>query len=154
MKFRSAIPLIVALLFAACGGGSESPTEVAKKFLDHTNKLEFKEAKAYSTKATGELLDMITGMAGMMGEQPPAPAYTIVGETIDGDKATVTYRSEGEQADESINLVKEDGKWLVSISKEDLDKEGDAGDMNMDMDMDLDMEADTMMDESPVEAAQ
>lgn len=131
MKLRSIFPLIVALVFAACGGASESPSDVAKKFLDHTNKLEFKEAKTYSTKATGELLDMIAGMAGMMGEQPPAPAYTIVGETIDGDKATVTYRSEGEEADESIKLVKEDGKWLVSISKEDLDKEGADGGMDL-----------------------
>ena len=130
MKMRSTFPLIIALLFAACGGGSESPSAVAKKFLDHTNKLEFKEAKTYSTKATGELLDMVAGMAGMMGEQPPAPAYTIAGETIDGDTATVSYRSEGKEADESIKLVKEDGKWLVSVSKEDLNKEGSTGAMD------------------------
>ena len=73
---------------------------------------------------------MVAGMAGMMGEQPPAPAYTIAGETIDGDTATVSYRSEGKEADESIKLVKEDGKWLVSVSKEDLNKEGSTGAMD------------------------
>jgi hypothetical protein len=129
MKMRYTFPLFVALLFAACGGSSESPSDVAKKFLDHTNKMEFKEAKAYSTKATGEMLDMIAGMAGMLGEQEAPPPYTIVGETIDGDKATVTYRSEGNEVDESIKLVKEDGKWLVNVSKEDLDKEGADGAM-------------------------
>jgi hypothetical protein len=131
MKFRSLIAILTAVILASCGGSSDSPSQVAEKFLTHINKMEFKEAKKYATKPTGEILDMIAGMAGMMGEQEGPKSVTIKSETIDGDKATVTYRSEGKEEDETLNLLKEDGKWLAHMSKEDMAKE-DGGDMDMD----------------------
>lgn len=142
MRTKSLFSLFIALIAVACGAGSATPSQVAEKFLTHTNKMEFKEAKEYSTKATGEMLDMVAGMAGMMGEQPPAPSFKITGETIEGETATVTYRTEGKDADESVSLIKEDGKWKVNMNKEDLDKEEGAGDMDMDMDGDMDWAAD------------
>jgi hypothetical protein len=139
MKMRTLFPLAVAALFVACGGGS-SPKDVAEKFLTHIDKMEFKEAKQYSTKATGELLDAIGGMAAMMPKQDPK-GFVIKEEKIDGDKATVTYRSNGKDSDETLNLVKESGKWLVVMSKEDMNKEGDAGAMDMDLEGDMDQGA-------------
>jgi ABC-type glycerol-3-phosphate transport system substrate-binding protein len=135
MRILSILAIAATTLFAACGGGSESPSEVATKFLTHIDKKEFKEAKAYGTKATGELLDMIASMASMMPAEE-TPGFTIKSENIDGDKATVTYRSNGKDEDETLSLVKENGKWLVSMSKEDLNKEEGAGDMDMDFDAD------------------
>lgn len=133
MRILSVLSVAAATFFAACGGGSATPTDVATKFLTHIDKKEFKEAKAYGTKATGELLDMVAGMASMMPAEDPK-GFTIKEEKIDGDKATVTYRSNGKEADETLNLVKEDGKWLVSMSKEDLNKEEDAGAMDLESD--------------------
>lgn len=161
MKTPITLALLFPLLLAACGGSSDSPSDVATKFLTHTNKMEFKEAKEYATKSTGEVLDMIGGMAAMMPKEDPK-TFKIVNESIDGETATVTYRTDGKEEDETLNLVKEDGKWLVNMSKEDMNKEEGAGDMNMDMDMDMDMGLDTLMEgaveevmeEVPAEAAQ
>ncbi len=127
MRTPFLLALCTTVLLTACGGGASSPTQVAEQFLTHTNKMEFKEAKKYATKSTGEILDMIAGMAKMMGDNKEAKGFKITGETIDGDKATVNYRSDDKEADEQLQLIKEDGKWLVHMSKEDLDKEGGAG---------------------------
>jgi len=151
MKTRFSLAIVIALFAVACGGGSATPSQVAEKFLTHTNKMEFKEAKKYSTKATGEILDMIAGMAGMMGEQEAPKGFKITNETIDGDKATVTYRSEGKDADETVNLVKEDGKWLVNMSKEDMNKEDGADGMDMGDDMDWGMEEEEVLEEVPAQ---
>ncbi|MCW5898436.1 MAG: DUF4878 domain-containing protein [Flavobacteriales bacterium] len=128
MKTPFLFALCTAVLLTACGGGASTPSDVASKFLDHTNKMEFKEAKKYATKATGEVLDMIGGMAAMMPKEDPK-SFKILSEKIDGDKATVTYRTDGKEEDETLNLVKEDGKWLVNMSKEDMNKE-ESGDMD------------------------
>jgi len=52
----------------------------------------------------------------------------------------VTYRSEGKDADETLNLIQKDGKWLVDMAKED-----GAGDTGADMDMDMGL--DSLMEE-------
>ena len=153
MKKFLALNLLTAILFVACGGGSSSPSDVATKFLNHTNKMEFKEAKKYATKGTGEILDLIAGMAGMMGDQQGPKSFTITNETIDGDKATVTYRSEGKEEDETLNLVKEDGKWLVNMSKEDMAKENGA-DMDMGGEMDWNLEEEGAEEWTEEEVAQ
>lgn len=153
MRIFSVLAVAAATFFTACGGGSATPSEVAGKFLTHIDKKEFKEAKAYGTKATGELLDMVAGMASMMPAEDPK-GFTIKEEKIDGDKATVTYRSTGKDADETMNLVKENGKWLVSMSKEDLNKEEGAGEMDMDMEGDtlgLDMFEEEVLEETPAQ---
>lgn len=153
MKSKFSFSILIALFAVACGAGTPSPSEVAEKFLIHTNKMEFAEAKQYSSKETSEMLDMLAGFASQMGEQEPAKPFKITGETIDGDKATVSFRSEGDELDERINLIKVDGKWLVNVSKEDLDKENavdegteptmdwnDAEHMEMEMNEEMEME--------------
>lgn len=138
MKTPITLTLLFTLLLAACGGGSDSPSDVATKFLNHTNKMEFKEAKKYATKSTGDILDMVGGMAAMMPKEDPK-TFKILNETIDGEKATVTYRTDGKEEDETLNLVKEDGKWLVNMSKEDMNKE-DGADEGGEMDWNFDEE--------------
>ncbi len=151
MRILSILAVAATALFAACGGGSATPSDVASKFLTHIDKKEFKEAKDYGTKATGELLDMVASMASMMPKEDPK-GFTIKEEKIDGDKATVTYRSNGKEADETLNLVKEDGKWLVSMSKEDLNKEEGAGEMDLEGDtLGLDVIEEEVIETQPVQ---
>ena len=46
MKTPFLLSLAAAALLAACGGGaSDTPTQVAEKYLTHLNKMEFDEAK-------------------------------------------------------------------------------------------------------------
>ena len=123
------IVLAAALFMAACGSKADGPKEVATKFLTHINAMEFEEAKQYGTKETNDLLDMLKGFAAMGGEEqkPEATAFTITDVKEEGDKATVTYMSEGAEEAETLELVKQDGKWLVNINKEDMNKDEDMG---------------------------
>ncbi len=123
------IVLAAALFMAACGSQADGPKEVATKFLTHINAMEFEEAKQYGTKETNDLLDMLKGFAAMGGEQekPEATAFTITDVKEEGDTATVTYKNEGAEEAVTIELVKQDGKWLVNINKEDMNKDEDMG---------------------------
>lgn len=129
MRFNLIIFAAAVLFISACGGGSssEGPKEVASKFITHVNNMEFDKAKQYGTEATNGILDMVAGFAGMAQEKPENTGFEILDIKEDGDKATVTYRNEGADADETLNLVKQDGKWLVDINKEDMDKEDGMG---------------------------
>ena len=141
MKTSFLLLLAATVLLAACGGGGDmTPTQVAEKYLTHLNKMEFKEAKEYGTEKTAGMLDLLAGMASMMPKNENT-GFKISGEAIDGDKATVTYRSEGKDADETITLIKQDGKWLVDMAKED-----GMGEESGDMMNDLDAGMDSIMD--------
>ena len=128
--------LAAALFMAACGSKADGPKEVATKFLTHINAMEFEEAKQYGTKETNDLLDMLKSFAAMGGEEqkPEATAFTITDVKEEGETATVTYKSEGSEEAETLNLVKQEGKWLVNISKEDMNKDEDMGGAMEDMD--------------------
>lgn len=137
MKTSSLFSLAAILLITACGGGRDmTPTQVAEKYLTHLNKMEFKEAKAYGTEKTAGMLDLLAGMASMMPKNENT-AFKVTGETIDGDKATVTYRTDGKDADESLTLVKQNGKWLVDMAKED-NMGAEGGDMMESLDAGMD----------------
>lgn len=150
MKTPFLLSLATTVLLAACGGGGDmTPTQVAEKYLTHLNKMEFKEAKAYGTEKTAGMLDLMAGMASMMPKNENA-SFKISGETIEGDKATVTYRTDGKDADETLTLVKQDGKWLVDMAKEDGMGE-ESGEMMEDMSSGLDSlmeEGGEMMEEA------
>jgi len=112
------------LFLTSCSFFADKPSKNAEKFLTHFYALEFEEAKKYGTKSTGELLDALKGFVAMLSEEDKKKkSFKIVGETIDGDTAVVLFEEEGSKEPETLNMVKEDGKWLVNMSKEDLDKE-------------------------------
>jgi len=141
MKTPFLLSIAAAALLAACGGGaSDTPTQVAEKYLTHLKKMEFDDAKKYGTEKTGAMLDLMSGMASMMPKNENT-GFKILSEVIEGEKATVTYRGDGAEADEVVTLIKQDGKWLVDMAKEE--GAGDAG-----TDMDMDMGLDTVMEDA------
>jgi len=129
MKNLLILSVFAAAVFTSCTK-AEGPKEVATKFLTHLNAGEYDAAMALGTDGTKEMLGMIKMFA---GEEKPEAAvpFTISDVKEEGDKASVTYRNEGGDADETIELVKADGKWLVDMKKEEpnMDEMGDMGDM-------------------------
>lgn len=147
MKTRFVLSLAVAALLAACGGGaSDTPSQVAEKYLTALNKQDFDAAKKYGTEKTAQMLDMMAPMMKMMGDAAKQESgFKILGEKVEGEKATVTYRSEGKDADEALTLVQKDGKWLVDMAKEEGGEDA-GGDMMDDLDAALDSSLDAAGD--------
>ncbi len=115
--------LIVSLLVACAGN---SPKSVAENFLKAMNKLDFEGAKKYGTDDTNKMLDMLSGFAKMMPDSAKKENVKIemTSEKVEGDKATCTYKEEGKEGEQTINLVKVDGKWKVAMSKDDMNSGG------------------------------
>ena len=76
---------------------------------------------------------MMAGFAKMGDKKDKKePKFTMGEEKIDGDKATVSYKEDGKDGDQTVKLVKKDGNWLVEISKDDMGKKGDSKGSGMD----------------------
>jgi hypothetical protein len=111
------------LILTSCGGG-DSPKSVAENFLKAMNKMDYETAKKYGSEDTGRLLDMMSGFANMIPDSAKQEkSFEIKDEKIDGDKATVTYSQSGEVGEQTLDLVKIDGKWKVAMSKDSMNGE-------------------------------
>ncbi len=147
MKKISTLLLIsfAITLIASCGMGG-SPKKTAKKFLTAFNERKFDEARKYATPETNKLVDLMENLT-KMAQSPDSTIgkkIDITGEKIEGDVAYVTFREEGATQDETVKLMKIDGKWLVHVTKEDI--------ASKDMNMASDEEDGIMMDPDSVEA--
>ena len=114
LKAALAILIIVslALAVASCGGGS--PTAAAKAFMSAVEKGDAKAMEKVATKDT-------VALVGMFGEKASESMkeygkITDSTEKIDGDTATVSLTFDSGKTEE-VSLIKENGKWLVNISK-------------------------------------
>jgi len=118
---KLAIILTAILLISACKQSVDTPEEVAETFLNHITKKEYAEAKTYGTESTGKMIDLIESFTKMDGEELDEeikePVYEDIKAVIDGETAIVTYKADG--LEEKINMVLQDGKWLVDMRKED-----------------------------------
>ena len=135
-------------MLTACGGGG--PEGATINFLEAMYSGDFEEAKKYATTDTKSMLTMLESFgakdqfADKMGEADID--FKVVETKIDGDKAVCTVKMTSSQEDSDqdmpMNLVKEDGKWLVSMDKESMNKEGmgqqnkETGNPDMDSDDD------------------
>lgn len=120
--------VVLSVLLFNVGCSKESEVEaVAEKFLTHLNKFEFKEAKEYCDDKTAPMIGMLESFAAMAKDLPKEEEATfkIIGSEIKDDVATVTYNQtkEGQTKEEKLILKKIDGKWKVSMNKEDANKE-------------------------------
>jgi len=115
--FSLVIAAIVVIAFASCGDKANTPEAVATKYLNHLNKKEFDDAKKIATEETGQMLDMMKSFSGVGGTQEvkEKKIENMKCETTE-DKSVCKYTADGKE--ESIDLVKKDGKWLVDQKKE------------------------------------
>jgi hypothetical protein len=114
LKFSGLAFLTVMILWACA---SESPKQVAEKFLTAISVGDFEAAKKWATKESHTALDM----AAANDKDHIAERHKIqIGEeTISENKATVVYKDNEDE--KVLKLSKEDGKWKAAFSKSDLD---------------------------------
>lgn len=118
--------MVIVLFISASCNEENGPEQVAEKFLNHLNKGEFDLAKQYCDDKSAEFLEM---MAGFTEDIKPTEDEIVTVEIIkteyndDKTSAKVTYRNSNEKKADILDLIKADDKWLVTINKEDMNKE-------------------------------
>jgi len=127
-KILLTFSLLLGLFLVSCS--SNNPKVVAEKFLKAVNKLDFAEAKKYCDKNTQDLLSLMESFSkGEEADKAKANAhdddFIITKVEENGDKAKVYYKTKESEKETSIDLKKVDGKWLVSIDKEQGGEEDD-----------------------------
>jgi len=116
--------LCLILLFIA-GCSKDNPKDVAQKFLSASARMDYDEAKKYATPATAKLLEMLSAASDLTPDSVKArmeSSFEIVKEYKGGGSDTlaiVLYHMKNSDTDQTLNLVKRGGKWLVNVSKEE-----------------------------------
>lgn len=148
------VTLFGILLFNVSCSKENEAEQVAEKFLTHINNFEFKEAKEYCDDKTAPMIGMLESLSAMAKDMPKEEKATfkITGSEIKDDVATVKYNQTkgGETKEEKLVLKKIDGKWKVSMNKEDSNKE-DGKIPPMDMNDMEEMEDSTVVEEMETE---
>lgn len=120
------IALMGTLLLGACQQQKDQPEQVAQEFLDYIEEGELKKAKEISTKDTKKLLKLFDHTNFSDSIRNSDMTFRDLECEVQTDSATCRYeryfkgKSEGM---ETINLVRKEGKWLVNIEKEGLNKQ-------------------------------
>lgn len=116
--------VLIALTFFGC---APKPDKVAKDFLTAMQNNDVTAMKANATDESAKAIEFI-GM--MQAEKKLVKSFKIVSSSVTGDSATVVYNlvtnSEKDEAtedkQETMKLIKKDGKWKVHIAKDDMQK--------------------------------
>jgi hypothetical protein len=112
----------ITFTMISCGSKSD-PKEVSKNFLNALGQMDYETAKKYGTSETGKMLDMLSSFSGMMPDSVKNKAkeakIEIKSAKEDGDKCEVVYTTTDKAGDQTLNLVKKEGKWLVNMSKDE-----------------------------------
>lgn len=116
------IPFLVLLLgLTACN--NDSPEAVAKQFLNSFYHMEYDKAREVSTDRAIELVNLMEQFSAQQPDSTRQNAKRIGIDILDvkedGDNAVVTYSVSTEPGEQKLKLVKQNGKWLVSHSKQD-----------------------------------
>lgn len=115
------------LTLTACktgGSKANSPEGVARKFLNHLAAMEFDEARKLGTENTRQMLDLLQSLVDIAKDKgadqikaKDGSDIEIIKTAVDGNTAVVTYK-DAEGKEQSLDLVREKGKWLVDMKKE------------------------------------
>ena len=114
--------LLLAITSISCN--KNSPNEVATTWLTSFYHLDYETPKKISTDNTKSLLATLQQFATMVSDSDKKEYKKITVNVKDvkekGDTAFATYTTSNEPGkDQSLELVKLGGKWLVEFSKND-----------------------------------
>ncbi len=124
-KVLSLVLVFVAVVsFNSCKK-SNTPEAVAEAYLTHIAKMEFDKAKELVTEESKGTIDFLAQMSGMAGDEAKKAAEQKVEIKdmkceVKDDKAVCNCKvktGDKEEA-ETLNLVKQNDKWLVEQKKE------------------------------------
>jgi len=110
---------LAGLVIMACGGGggASTPEDAVTGFFDAMKSGDIDAMMQYAPEAergeiTEEDREMFAAVAGMMESME----LNVVGSEIDGDEAVVTVEITfmGETNEEEIDLMKENGSWVIT----------------------------------------
>jgi hypothetical protein len=134
---------VFTFVFASCNSGG--PEKVAEKWLTDFLHLDYESAEQYSTKETINLLKIFQALhektlTDSARNEAKKIKVDIKDAMVEGNSATVTYSSTLIPEDQTLYLVKENGEWLVQLSKTDMFKDPE---LPADPDRDPNVVADT-----------
>lgn len=112
--------ILFGIIIASCGNKDNTPEVVTQKFITAVNQEKFDEAKKYCDEQTAQMLDMLASMSKKIEkstEEVKVDFKVVKVEKKGDDKAKVFYTVNNEK-ETSLDLKKIDGKWKVSIDKE------------------------------------
>jgi hypothetical protein len=114
--------LLMAIISVSCN--KNSAKEVATTWLTSFYHIDYETAKKFSTEDTKNLIATLQQFTNMVPDSTKKEMKKLNVNVKDvkeeGDKAVATYTiSDNPGKDQTINLVKKDGKWLVQFSKND-----------------------------------
>lgn len=131
-KLLLSFTAIVVFALGITGCNSNSPKASADKFLTGLLHYDYESAKSVSTEETKKMIDLMAQFSAMMPDSIKQAAkkttVNIKDANEEGEKATVTYTTSDDPQEKKLNLVKQNGKWLVQYSKMDQMDEGETTD--------------------------
>ncbi|MBP6432464.1 MAG: DUF4878 domain-containing protein [Ferruginibacter sp.] len=125
--------LVITVILFSCSNNTSSPSNTVNAFFNTMKKGDVNEFKTLVTKSDVQLIEMAEKFAKAFGvndkdsamnkmkaemiEKSKDISYSIKDEKIEGDKATVTVEVKDKDKTETnpFSLVKEDGKWKISL---------------------------------------
>lgn len=142
--------IYILFVLTSCSGDKD-PRPVAEQFLKAMSAHDYKEAKKYSTKETIKFLSQLERRDQLFGDSTKEKTgkISIVSEEIQGDKATVYFKEEGNDLEQKISLRRLDPdttdldhskKWKVALRKEEIRLNNNSG---------LDLPIDSVMKKIP-----
>lgn len=130
-KILSALAITVVLF--SCNNNTSSPSNAVNAFFNTMKKGDVTELKTLVTKSDVQLIEMAEKFAKAFGvndkdsisdkfktemiEKSKDISFTVKDEKIEGDKATVNVEIKDKEKTETkpFSLLKEDGKWKISL---------------------------------------
>lgn len=105
---------IIALMYSCASG----PEKAARNFSECMAKGKVEEAKKYATEPTAKLLDLVSTFSALGGDNiNPDFKFKLVNDSVEGNRAWVTFIDESTDDEQTLELVKIDGDWKVNIDK-------------------------------------
>jgi len=128
-KLYCFLSMIVIFTLSACKK-DQGPIPIAEQFLIAIQNRDYDKAAEFGTKETVKLLRQFEKIESLGGEENDEKLckITILSEDIQGKKAMVYFKEEGNELEQKITLVKvkEDGSesWKVAMKKEEMNVMG------------------------------
>ena len=130
-----ALLVISSVVLFSCSN-SQKPEDVATQFTKAMKEQKWEEAKKLSDEETKGLIELMASFS-KMGDsasksndvkKASAEELIFVKSEVKDSTAIVYFKDKATSKEEKIPMRKVNGKWLVAIKKEGLNKEGMGGD--------------------------